>query len=117
MKEPLSLVEWLGLGWGALTFITTLGLGLVVAPYLIANLGELVQHPPLFSRVVLHPVFVLGFGSLPLASAALSVRRGWPKSTRLIVILAGTAWSVVVGVLMVVAMYLPLFTMADRIQP
>jgi hypothetical protein len=116
-KERLSTVEWLGLGWGAFTFCTTLALGLVIAPRIIASLGEFVKAPPLFSRFVLHPAFVVGVGSVPLVTAGLAVRLGWKKSARLIVILAGAALSVLVAALLVVAMYLPLLTMADHIQP
>jgi hypothetical protein len=116
VRERLSIIEWLGLGWGAVTFLMTLVLGLGVAPYLVSNLGELVSNPPLFTRVVLHPVFVLGIGSVPLASALAAIKLGLPRTLRTGIILAGALWSVLTGVLMVIAMYLPIFTMADHIQ-
>ena len=116
LRERLSIIEWLGLGWGALTFLMTLVLGLLVAPYLLANVGELVRDPPLFTRVVLKPVFVLGVGSVPLVSALLAIRLGLPRTLRTAIILGGALWSVLTGTLMVIAMYVPIFSMADHIQ-
>jgi hypothetical protein len=110
----LSVTEWLALGWGAVTFMVALVVGGLVAPWLARSFGELASMP-LFSRVVLHPVFLLVVGGAPLALSATAIRQGWAPARRLAVILAGAGWSLALAGVVVVAMYLPLFSLAGRV--
>jgi hypothetical protein len=110
----LSATEWLALTWGALTFVVAVLVGGLVAPWLATSFGELAAMPR-FSRVVLHPAFLVAAGGAPLALSATAIRQGWAPARRLTVILAGAGWSLALAGLVVVAMYLPLFSLAGRV--
>jgi hypothetical protein len=110
----LSPTEWLALAWGALTFVVALVVGVVVAPWLARSFGEQALMPT-FSRVVLHPAFLVVVGGAPLALSATAISRSWPPPKRLTTILAGAGCSLVLAGLVVVAMYLPLFSFAGRV--
>lgn len=116
-SKAFIVFDLVGLAWGALSVLFSLAVVLRVAPHFATIFREPGNGSlPWLTRLCLTPWFPLIVGAIPLLVMGAGMLTKVPIAARALLVGIGAFFAVAQVVVFIVAMYLPIFSVAAGIQ-